>query len=64
MFKKFENAVLVGIQSPFQRKFILLGTLLGFLLSVMLIAPTNIVLAKMLPGKNNDTFTIYIDLPN
>ncbi len=64
MFKKFENAVLNGIQSPAQRRFILLGTLLGFILSIMMIAPTKMVLAKMLPGKNNDTFTIYATLAN
>ena len=64
MFKKFENAVLNGIQSSAQRRFILLGTLIGFILSIMMIAPTQMVLAKMLPGKNNDTFTIYIDLAN
>ena len=64
MFKKFENAVLNGIQSPTQRRFILLGTLLGFILSIMMIAPTKMVLAKMLPGKNNDTFTIYATLAN
>jgi multidrug efflux pump subunit AcrB len=64
MFKKFENAVLTGIQSPKQRKFILLGTLLGFILSVLMIAPTKMVLAKMLPGKNNDTFNIYVTLAN
>lgn len=64
MFKKFENAVFQGIQSPKQRKFILLGTLLGFILSVLMIAPTKMVLAKMLPGKNNDTFNIYVTLAN
>ena len=64
MFKKFENAVLNGIQSSAQRKTILIGTLIAFILSVMMIAPTKMVLAKMLPGKNNDTFTVYIDLPN
>jgi multidrug efflux pump subunit AcrB len=64
MFQKFEQAVLKGIQCPTQRKFILIGTLVAFILSVMMIAPTKMVLAKMLPGKNNDTFTIYIDLPN
>ena len=64
MFKKFENAVLTGIQSPTQRKLILIGTLVAFILSVMMIAPTNMVLAKMLPGKNNDTFNIYVSLAN
>lgn len=64
MFQKFEQAVLDGIQSASRRKIILLGTLVAFILSVMMIAPTKMVLAKMLPGKNNDTFTIYVDLPN
>ena len=62
MFAKFENAVLKGIQSSTQRKFILLGTLIGLILSIMMI-PTQIVLAKMLPGKNNDTYNIYVKLP-
>ena len=64
MFKKFESAVFNGIQSPLQRKVILFGTLVAFILSVLMIAPTKIVLAKMLPGKNNDTFTIYATLAN
>ena len=64
MFKKFENAVLKGVQSSAQRRIILLGTLIAFILSVMMIAPTKMVLAKMLPGKNNDTFTIYATLAN
>ncbi|QHG91349.1 efflux RND transporter permease subunit [Sulfurimonas sp. CVO] len=63
MFKKFQNAVFNGIQSPTKRKLILFATLMAFILSVLMIAPTKIVLAKMLPGKNNDTFTIYTTLP-
>jgi len=63
MFKKFEKLVYNGIQSSAQRKLILIGTLLAFILSVLMIAPTEIVKAKMLPGKNNDTFTIYVKLP-
>jgi len=62
MFKKFEQLVFKGIQSATQRKVILFGTLLAFLLSVLMIAPTKMVLAKMLPGKNNDTFSIYVTL--
>jgi multidrug efflux pump subunit AcrB len=62
MFEKFQNAVLNGIQSPLKRNFILIGTLLAFILSILMIAPGKIVLAKMLPGKNNDTFTIYTTL--
>ncbi len=64
MFKKFENLILNGIQSSLQRKLILAGTLIAFILSILMIAPTQMVLAKMLPGKNNDTFTIYIDMAN
>ncbi|MBU0721130.1 efflux RND transporter permease subunit [bacterium] len=64
MFKKFENAVLKGIQSSSQRKLILIATLVAFILSILMIAPTKMVLAKMLPGKNNDTFTVYVNLAN
>ena len=63
MFKKFEKLVLKGIQSSAQRKFILIGTLVAFIISILMIAPTEIVKAKMLPGKNNDTFNIYVKLP-
>lgn len=62
MFEKFQKAVYDGIQSSAKRRFILIGTLIAFILSVLMIAPTKIVLAKMLPGKNNDTFTIYASL--
>jgi len=62
MFDKLEEIVLKGIQSALQRKIILFGTLLAFILSILMIAPTEIVLAKMLPGKNNDTFNIYVKL--
>ncbi|EDZ62144.1 transporter, AcrB/AcrD/AcrF family [Sulfurimonas gotlandica GD1] len=64
MFKKFEDAVLVGIQSATQRRIILIATLIAFILSVLMIAPSKMVLAKMLPGKNNDTFNIYATLAN
>ncbi len=64
MFKKFEKAVFNGIQSGTQRKIILFGTLIAFILSILMIAPSKMVLAKMLPGKNNDTFTIYTTLAN
>ena len=62
MFDKFEELVLRGIESSLQRKVILIGTLVAFILSVMMIAPTKMVLAKMLPGKDNDTFNIYVTL--
>jgi len=62
MFDKFEKMVLNSIQSAAKRRIILVGTLIAFILSVLMIAPTEIVKAKMLPGKNNDTFNIYVNL--
>jgi len=64
IFKKFELLVKKGLESKAQKRFFLLSTLVAFILSVMMLYPTEIVLAKMLPGKNNDTLTIYLDLPN
>ncbi len=62
MFKKFENFIYKAIQSSSQRKLILIVTLIAFILSILMIAPSKMVLAKMLPGKNNDTFNIYVTL--
>jgi multidrug efflux pump subunit AcrB len=62
MFHKFRIAILDGIQNKDKRNLIILITVISFVLSVMMIAPTKLVLAKMLPGKNNDTFTIYATL--
>ncbi|MDD2950307.1 MAG: AcrB/AcrD/AcrF family protein, partial [Sulfuricurvum sp.] len=63
MYKKFENYLLLILNTPSKKRMVLLGTLLAFILSVALI-PTKLVLAKMLPGKNNDTYSVYIDLAN
>ena len=64
MFKKFENFILNAILSSFKRKMILLSTLIALILSILMIAPSEMVLAKMLPGKNNDTFNVYVTLAN
>ncbi|SFV61021.1 Acriflavin resistance protein [hydrothermal vent metagenome] len=64
MFKKFENLVQNTIQSKLKRRVVLFGTLIAFILSILMIAPTEIVKVKMLPGKNNDTFNIYVTLAN
>lgn len=62
MYQKFENYLNRILLSPAKKKMVLLGTLLAFIIAVAMI-PTKIVLAKMLPGKNNDTYSVYIDLP-
>ncbi|WP_321778230.1 efflux RND transporter permease subunit [Sulfurimonas sp.] len=48
------------IGSKAKRRKVILYIVLAFLLSVMLI-PTKLVLAKMLPGKSANTFSIYVD---
>jgi len=64
MFKKFETMTLNLISSSKKRKLVLYITLASFILSVLMIAPSKMVLAKMLPGKDNDTFNIYVTLAN
>ncbi len=51
------------LNSKAKKTAMLMLILVSFGAAVMMI-PSEIVLAKMLPGKNNDTFTITIDLPN
>ncbi len=48
------------IGSKAKRRKVILYVVLAFVLSVMLI-PTKLVLAKMLPGKSANTFSIYVD---
>jgi len=63
MYKKFENYLLDMLNTPAKKKKVLVATLIAFIVAVAFI-PTKLVLAKMLPGKNNDTYSIYIDLAN
>jgi multidrug efflux pump subunit AcrB len=63
MFYKFEKALYLILESKLKKLSILLLTAIVLVASVLLI-PYELVLAKMLPGKNSDTFNIYIDLPN
>ncbi len=60
---RLESFVYDILQSPRKKKGVLLLTLLAFIVAVMMF-PTKIVLAKMLPGKSTNTFSVYIDLPN
>jgi len=61
MLNKFEIFLITMLQSKTRKAFFLLTTLLAFFVSVYLL-PAEIVLAKMLPGKNNDTFNIYVTM--
>jgi multidrug efflux pump subunit AcrB len=57
-----KNLVHLCIKNKKNKTIVLLVTLFAFLFSVYLI-PLEIVKAKMLPGKDSNTFTVYVDLP-
>jgi len=64
MYDKFEKILLEIVQNPLERRVILIMTFVAFVLSILMVAPTKMVLAKMLPGKDNDTFNVYVTLAN
>ncbi len=64
MFEKFEKIISNNIKNKTRRRVILLFTLVAFILSILMIAPSKMVLAKMLPGKDSNTFNIYVTLAN
>jgi len=57
-----ENLIYNILQSKAKRFFVLFITLILFIGSIYMI-PLELVKAKMLPGKDSDTFSIYVDLP-
>ena len=60
---KFEHFVYTLLVEERKKKLVLLFTLLALVLAVLLF-PSKIVLAKMLPAKSANTFSIYVDLPS
>lgn len=60
---RLEQFIYGILASPKKKKMVLFFTFLAFVGSVLMF-PTHIVLAKMLPGKSTNTFSIYVDLPN
>ncbi len=56
------NLILNILKSRLKKYLVYLLTLLLFLGSIYML-PTELVKAKMLPGKDSDTFSIYVDLP-
>ena len=57
-----ENFIFSILDSKFKKTLVIILTALAFVLSLMMF-PTKMVLAKMLPGKSDNTFSIYIDTP-
>jgi multidrug efflux pump subunit AcrB len=60
--KKLEQFIFSILQNRSKKLLVILITLLAFIGSLMMF-PTKAVLAKMLPGKSDDTFSVYIDAP-
>ena len=60
--KALEKFVYAIIGSGFGRWFVILGTIIALVLSVMML-PTKMVKARMLPGKSANTFSVYVDMP-
>ncbi|MDQ1339099.1 MAG: hypothetical protein QG567_249 [Campylobacterota bacterium] len=61
--KRFEEFLYSVLSSKTKKLLVLFITFLAFLGSVMLL-PTEIVLAKMLPGKSANSFSVYVDAPS
>jgi len=60
--KKFENFVYAILDKKSNKTLVILLTILALLAAVAML-PTKIVKAKMLPGKSDNTFSVYIDTP-
>jgi len=60
--KKFENFVYAILDKKSNKTLVILLTLMALAGSVMML-PTKIVKAKMLPGKSDNTYSVYIDTP-
>ncbi len=60
--KIFERLIYSILNSKFKKFLVLFITLLAFVGSIMML-PSKLVLAKMLPGKSANTYSIYVDTP-
>ncbi|KIM03904.1 MAG: multidrug transporter AcrB [Sulfurovum sp. FS06-10] len=59
---KFENFIYYILETKFRKTLVIVLTIVAFFASLLMF-PTKMVLAKMLPGKSDNTFSIYIDTP-
>jgi len=60
--KNLESFIYNILNSKMKKKLVVILTASAFFLSLMMF-PTKMVLAKMLPGKSANTFSIYVDTP-
>jgi len=61
--KTFEAFLKWSLSRSYGKFLVIFGTLVVFGLTLAMF-PTQIVKAKMLPGKSADTFSVYLDLPS
>jgi len=57
-----ESFIFGILDSKFKKTLMIVVTIVAFFLSLMMF-PTKMVLAKMLPGKSDNTFSVYVDTP-
>ena len=60
--KKFENFIYNILKSKTKKTLVIILTAVAFF-ATLLMFPSKAVLAKMLPGKSDNTYSIYIDTP-
>ncbi len=60
--KNIEDFIYSILDDALKKKRVILLTAAAFVISLLMF-PTKMVLAKMLPGKSDNTFSIYIDTP-
>jgi len=60
--KNLESLIYAILDSKFKKTLIIVLTAAAFFLSLLMF-PTKMVLAKMLPGKSDNTFSVYVDTP-
>lgn len=61
--KNLESLIYGILNSKGKKKLVVILTAAAFFLSLLMF-PTQLVLAKMLPGKSANTFSIYVDTPS
>ena len=60
--KNLESLIYSILDSKVKKRLVIILTAAAFFLSLLMF-PTKLVLAKMLPGKSDNTFSIYVDTP-
>ncbi len=58
-----ESLIYGILDSTFKKRLVIFLTVIAFFLSLLMF-PTKMVLAKMLPGKSDNTFSVYVDTPS